>query len=305
MSEQLAIIGTGRMGLALGAALHKSDMAERIVFYGRAVEPPPHPLFDLITTTASRDEDEEDDGDRTAVEYRIWPAPLRPGTTIALLAVADTALPEVAHDLAFAGAAPGGCAAMHLAGALTADVLAPLHGAGYAVGSIHPLQAVADPWLATDRLFGISFALGGEPAAISAGRRIVDALAGHALVIAPHARPLYHAAAVLASNGLVAVLAGAVRLLDQAGISEGDAAQALIPLVRGTLDNLENLGVRGALTGPVVRGDLDTVRLHLARLSPEDRTLYCALGLELLRLSRAAGLDEERAGELEALLAGD
>jgi predicted short-subunit dehydrogenase-like oxidoreductase (DUF2520 family) len=80
--------------------------------------------------------------------------------------------------------------------------------------------------------------------------------------------------------------------------------QALIPLVRGTLDNLEQLGVRGALTGPIVRGDLDTVRLHLARLSAADRTLYCALGLELLRLARAAGLDEERAGELEALLAG-
>lgn len=301
MNERLAIIGAGRMGLALGAALHKSAVADRIVFYGRAIEPPPHPIFDPeFAESVSVD----DGDDEPVIEYRIWPAPLPAGTTVALLAVPDAALAEVAHDLAFAGPAPPGCAALHLAGALTAEVLAPLHGVGYAVGSFHPLQAVADPWLAIDRLFGISFALAGEPAAIAAGRRLADALAGHTLIVPPNMRPAYHAAAVMASNGLVAVLAGAVRLLDQVGIPEGDAAQALIPLVRGTLDNLEKLGVRGALTGPIVRGDADTVRLHLARLSPADRTLYCALGLELLRLARAAGLDEERAGELEALLAG-
>jgi predicted short-subunit dehydrogenase-like oxidoreductase (DUF2520 family) len=76
-----------------------------------------------------------------------------------------------------------------------------------------------------------------------------------------------------------------------------------LPLVRGTLDNLEHLGVGAALTGPIPRGDADTLRLHLARLSPEDRTLYCALGLELLRLARQAGLDERRAAEIESLLA--
>src|SRR5690606_38424403 len=131
-----------------------------------------------------------------------------------------------------------------------------------------------------------------------------DALGGYTVLVPPAMRPLYHAAAVLASNGLVAVLSAAVRVFDEVGIPEGEAVQALLPLVRGTLDNLENLGVRGALTGPVGRGDVDTVRLHLARLSGQDRALYCALGMELLRLSRAAGLDPQRAAGLEAPLSG-
>lgn len=297
MNERVAIIGTGRMGLALGAALARSGAAERIVFYGRAIEPPPHPVFDAA---AHR----ESDDDEPLIEYRIWPAPLPAGTTVVLLAVPDQALPEVAYDLARMGPGPGGCAALHLAGALTAEVLTPLHEAGYAVGSIHPLQAVADPWLAADRMAGVTFALAGEPAAIAAGRRIADALGGYTVLVPPAMRPLYHAAAVLASNGLVAVLSAAVRVFDEVGIPEGEAVQALLPLVRGTLDNLENLGVRGALTGPVGRGDVDTVRLHLARLSGQDRALYCALGMELLRLSRAAGLDPQRAAEMEALLSG-
>ena len=145
MNERVAIIGTGRMGLALGAAPARSGAAERIVFYGRAIEPPPHPVFDAA---AHR----ESDDDEPLIEYRIWPAPLPAGTTVVLLAVPDQALPEVAYDLARMGPGPGGCAALHLAGALTAEVLTPLHEAGYAVGSIHPLQAVADPWLAADRM---------------------------------------------------------------------------------------------------------------------------------------------------------
>lgn len=297
MNERVAVIGTGRMGLALGAALVRSGAAERVVFYGRAMEPPPHPVFDAAAHRAHEEAE-------PSVEYRLWPSPLPEGTMTALLAVPDQALPEVTYDLTRVGLAPAGCVALHLAGALTTDVLAPLHEAGYSVGSIHPLQAVADPWLAADRLAGVTFALAGEPAAIAAGRRIADALGGHTVVVPPAMRPLYHAGAVLASNGLVAVLAAAVRVFDEVGIPEGEAVQGLLPLVRGTLDNLENLGVRGALTGPVARGDVDTVRLHLNRLSGQERALYCALGMELLRLSSAAGLDPQRAAEMKALLAG-
>jgi predicted short-subunit dehydrogenase-like oxidoreductase (DUF2520 family) len=296
VSERIAVIGAGRVGLALGAALQTTGAADRVVFYGRSLEPPPHPIFDIAAPPG--------DDAEAPVEYRIWPAPLPAGTTVALLAVPDDALAEVAHDLARTGTAPTGCAALHHAGALTADVLAPLHAAGYAVGSMHPLLAIADPWIAAERLSGVTYALAGEPAAVAAGRRLADALGGFSVVVPATMRPLYHAAAVLASNGLVAVLAAAVRLFAQVGISEPEAVQGLVPLVRGTLDNLENFGVRGALTGPVVRGDVDTVRLHLARLSAEDRLLYCALGNELLRLARAAGLDERRAHELDALLTG-
>lgn len=275
------------MGLALGAALLHAGAVDRLIFHGRSLEPPPHPIFEPAEVTA---------------EYRVGPHPVAPGTSILILAVPDSALREVAHDLALAGPAPPGCAAFHLSGALSTEVLGPLHAAGYACGSMHPLQAVADPWLSADRLMGAAFSLAGEPAAIAAGRRIVDALAGQPLVIAPQFRPLYHAAAVTASNYFIALIAFAVRLMDQAGVREEQAVPALLPLIRGTLDNLQHLGVAAALTGPIPRGDVDTVRLHLARLSGEERVLYCALGRELLRLARNTGLNQDKAEELEALL---
>jgi hypothetical protein len=102
------------------------------------------------------------------------------------------------------------------------------------------------------------------------------------------ARPLYHAAAVLASNYLVA-LPPLRRGCWARPASGRRRAAALLPLLRGTLDNIEQLGVPAALTGPIARGDSRHVRLHLARLSAGDRVLYCGLGLELLRLAREAG----------------
>ncbi len=282
----IAIIGPGRMGLALGAALKHADAVERLVYYGRAMEAPPHPLFD----------------GPDAAEYFVGPHPLPPGTNIVLLAVPDSALPEVTYDLASHGAPPPGCVALHLAGAISTEVLAPLHAQGYGVGSMHPLQAIADPWHSGGRLIGAAYALAGEPEAVAVARRLVVALRGLPLVIAPNKRPVYHAAAVVASNYLVALLAFAVRLMMEAGVSEQEAVAALLPLIHGTLDNLEHLGVAASVTGPIARGDTDTIRLHLARLSASDRALYCRLGLELLNVARGAGLDASKAAEVAALL---
>lgn len=293
--DNVVIIGPGRMGLALGAAFRHQDAVGRLTYFGRGMEPPPHPLFD------PHPQDDEESVPAGA-EYHMLPALPPPGTTIVILAVPDDALPEVVHDLAMMGEAPAGCAALHLSGALSTDALAPLYHRGYAIGSMHPLMAVADPWLAGDRLIGAAFAMTGEPVANAAARRLVSALGGVPLTIAATQRPLYHAAAVVASNYLVALTGAAVRMLGEAGVDEDDAVRALLPLLRGTLDNIEHLGVRAAVTGPIARGDVDTVRLHLARLSAEDRVLYCGLGLELLRLARAAGLDEGRAAEIETLL---
>jgi predicted short-subunit dehydrogenase-like oxidoreductase (DUF2520 family) len=292
----LAIVGAGRMGLALGSALRQQDAVERLVFLGRGYEPPPHPIFDPHPVPG------DVDSVGSSAEYRAFPSTLPAGVEVVILAVPDDALAEVAWDLARVGAAPPGCAALHMSGALSTDVLGPLHGSGYTLGSMHPLMAVADPWLAGERLMGAAFAISGEPAAAVAARRIVAALRGLPLVITPALRPVYHAAAVVASNYLVAITGLAARLLVQAGVAEDDALPALLPLLRGTLDNIAELGVPASLTGPVARGDIDTIRLHLARLSAEDRVLYCGLGLELLRMARAAGLDERRADEIESLL---
>ncbi|HUF13609.1 MAG TPA: Rossmann-like and DUF2520 domain-containing protein [Longimicrobiales bacterium] len=288
MNDRLVICGPGRVGLSLGAALVRTRTIDALTYYGRSVEPPPHPVFDST---------------EPPVDYRVGVPPLPEGTTILLLAVPDRALSEVAHDLAAAGPAPRGCVALHVSGALSADVLSPLHAAGYAVGSLHPLQPLADPWDGIRRLMGACFAVAGEPTAIAAARRIAHALDGIDFVVVNRDRPIYHAAAVFASNYVVALADTAIRLFEEAGVPADAAPEAVRSLMHGTLDNLEHLGVTSALTGPVARGDVDTVRMHLARLSAEDRQLYCALGLRTLAIARTAGLADERADELERILA--
>ena len=274
------------MGLALGGALMQSGAAESIAYYGRSPEPPPHPLFDV----------------RDRVSYRMGYGPFPEGVTLLILAVPDDALHQVANEVARSGEAPRGCVAVHLSGALSTDVLEPLHAVGYTLGSLHPLQTVADPWSGGDRLRGCAYAIAGEPGALAVTRRVVDALGGLALVIPPALRPAYHAAAVFASNYVLAAAAVVARTLAEAGISEEDAVAAALPLMRGTIDNVEQLGFGAALTGPVARGDVDTIRLHLSRLSPRERRLYSALGLETLQLARVAGLDPVRAEEIRSLL---
>jgi predicted short-subunit dehydrogenase-like oxidoreductase (DUF2520 family) len=292
----IVIVGPGRMGLALGSALRQQEAAEPITFFGRGYDAPPHPIFDAWPIGG--DADVVSPG----ADYRMLPAAPPPGTAAVILAVPDSALREVAHDLTMMGSAPPGCAALHLSGALSTDALAPLHGAGYSIGSMHPLIAVADPWLAAERVLGASFAVSGEPAALATARRIVFALGGRPLVIPPPLRAVYHAAAVVASNYLVAITGLSMRLMEEAGVPAEDTLPALLPLLRSTLDNVEQLGVPAALTGPIARGDVDTIRLHLARLSATDRVLYCGLGMELLRLARETGLDPQRAAEIESLL---
>lgn len=290
MFDQIAIVGPGRMGLAMGAALAASGQIRRLTFFGRDDEPPPHPLF------ASRS---------IEVDYQIGTGPVPAETGVVIIAVPDDRIGDVAQLVASYGEAPAGCVALHLAGAVSTDPLSPLHAVGYSVGSLHPLQSVADPWSGGDRLVGAAYAICGEPEAMTVARRIVAALGGRPLVVPASQRPAYHAAAVLASNYLVTLAATAVRILREIGIDEEDALPAILPLMRGTLDNLEDLGLASALTGPIARGDIDTVRTHLARLSPSERALYSALGRETVQLSLAAGLDPVRAEELIALLTAE
>lgn len=298
MNDHVVVIGPGRMGLALGAGLRDARAVAKLVFVGRGLNPPPHPLFEDARPVNEWDEP-------PPVEYRMWPSSMPGDTTIVVLAVPERALADVAFELARFGEAPPGCVALHLSGALSNDVLEPLHRAGYATGSIHPLQAVADPWLSGDRLHGVAFAIAGEPTAMNAARRLANALGGSTLVIPPTLRPVYHAATVLASSYVVGLLAAAVRTLARTGVPEEDALTALLPLMQGTLENVRQLGMPAALTGPIVQGDVDAVRQHLARLSPGERALYCDLGRELLELARAAGLDAARADEIGDLLASE
>jgi len=284
MSERLFFVGPGRAGLALGYALWQTEMVDSLTYCGRQPEPPAHPLF--IQGKA---------------RYVFGLEAPERDTTAVFLSVPDQILPEISMVLAAHGRAPPGCVAFHLSGALGTDPLAPLVERGYGVGTLHPLQTLADPVRGAELLPGSYFAISGEPAALATGRRLLHHLGCPTLSVPVARRPLYHAAAVFASNFIAGLVGAAGRMMSQAGVEEEEALQALIPLARGTLDNLERLGPGRALTGPVARGDLETVRLHMRTLEPRERRLYAAIGREILDLAREGGLEEEVLEELQQL----
>ena len=284
MADRVVFVGPGRTGLALGYAMHQAGALNSLTYYGRRPERPAHPLF--IEGHA---------------RYCFGLERPAPDTTAVFLTVPDDVLPTMAHALSGQGAAPEGCAAFHCSGTLSTDVLAPLHALGYHVGSLHPLQALGHPVSSAERLVGSWFAISGEPEAAAVARRLVAELDGTPLTIPVSRRPLYHASAVVVSNYLPVLLAMAARLLVHAGVREEDAVPALIPLVRGTIENIAELGLATALTGPIARGDAETVRLHLRALPEREASLYTALGREAVDLAEARGLAADSVAMLREL----
>lgn len=163
----------------------------------------------------------------------------------------------------------------HLSGSLGLDVLAP-HPRRAA---IHPLVPLPDPVAGAARLRGAWFAVAGDPMAT----KVVEALGGRSFVVADQDRTAYHAAAVIASNHLVALLGQVQRVAAGAGVP----LAAYLDLVRAAVEDVARLGPAAALTGPVARGDWETVGRHLAALAPAERPAYEALAELAARLVRS------------------
>lgn len=282
----LWVIGPGRAGLALGLALRQAGAVERLSYTGRSPAPPAHPLFRTPPAAAY------------SALLRL-PAGAPPALVV--LAVPDGEISSVARELAGAGL-PADVPVLHTSGALGVEALAPLSAIGAPVGSMHPLAAISDAVAGAERLRGAWFAIEGDAAATGAGERVVAALGGRVLRLAPGGKPLYHAAAVFASNYLVTLLSVAERLMAEAGAGGEEGRGALLELAAGALAGVGERGVADALTGPVARGDAGTVALHLARLSPPDALLYSVLARETLALARRQGLDPALAARIETVL---
>lgn len=170
----------------------------------------------------------------------------------------------------------------HTSGAHASDLLEPARTCGAHLMSFHPLQSFTKPESKLVNLKNTIFTLEGDEHALVFGIQIVQALKGQPVIIHKTQKPLYHAGACTASNYLVAVLHLAVSLLINAGFSKEAAQSALLPLVHGTLDNIEATSVSKALTGPLSRGDAATVNTHLEamqQLCPDLLPLYSQLGV--------------------------
>ncbi|MGH9027032.1 MAG: Rossmann-like and DUF2520 domain-containing protein, partial [Acidimicrobiia bacterium] len=210
------------------------------------------------------------------------------GANVVVLAPPDAAIATVAAEIA-PSLAPG-VLVVHLSGALGADALDPVRATrpDVEVGALHPLQSLPNADVGSERLAG-------SWCAIEGSARVAELAAAMQLRpfrLDPDRRRIYHAAASVAANHLVALLGQLERLAAAAGVP----FEAFLALAGATFDNVVELGPAAALTGPVARGDRETVAGHLDALPEAEAGAYRALAREALRLS---GRDDER---LEALL---
>lgn len=195
---------------------------------------------------------------------------------------------------------------VHCSGADSLNILAPATDYGALRGGFHPLQTFATVAYAIENIPGSTFALEADEPMLGTLKEMAAALGGHWIVLKPGDKVVYHAAAVLACNYIITLAKMATDLWKTFGVSTPEATQALLPLMRGTLNNLNNVGLPSSLTGPIARGDTGTVEKHLAALhdrAPELLPAYEELGRQTIPIALAKGkIDKEKANELNAIL---
>src|SRR3984893_3469152 len=260
MSETVSIVGGGRVGRALGRRLHElgwrvggvtgrsistARAAVRAIGGGQPLDGPTHQI---------------------------------PNSRVILITTPDSAIEEVAKNLARLGSEWVGKVVLHTSGSLDSSVLQPLATQGAATGSMHPMQTFSNqnpPDLA-NCIFGID----GCPAALQAARKMIQQMGGVAVRLSGANKAAYHAAGSFACVYVLAVMETATRLLMTQGFKRRQAMRALLPLTRQTLDNFERVGPLAAWTGPLSRGDFSTIERHvkaLADFEPEYLEAYKTL----------------------------
>jgi len=208
-----------------------------------------------------------------------------------ILTVPDDAIGQAYARLSGSGALARPHVALHCSGLVTAGVLSG--GAGQAGrAAMHPMLAFADVEQALRMLPGTTFGVEGDETGEAAASRLVQVMGGRVVTVPPEARPSYHLACVMASNGLVALTDMAEQIMRTGGVTGAGLGEGLAHLVQGTADNMARLGVRPAMTGPVVRGDARTVRGHLSILegaSPDVARTYRVLMRRLVDMAVQSG----------------
>ncbi len=290
--KTVAIIGAGRVGSAAGFLLGKAGYA--------------------VVAVASRTKASA----KKAATFIGMGEPTTDAATaaskaeIVLITTPDRVIREVCDRIA-AGGLKAGSLVVHTSGAHTLDLLAAAAAKGAYRAVVHPLQSVPSREQGIRTLPGSYFRIEADAEAREAARAIVTSLGGIELVMPQwksddQSAALYHAGAVAVSNFFVALIDYGLKFYQTLGADKKEALKAVLPLIRGTLRNIEAVGIPDALTGPVMRGDIDTVRRHLEAMetkAPELAGLYKALTRQTVEVAMAKGsITRDAAGELLELV---
>ena len=281
----IGIVGAGAVGTALGVALTRAGWP--------------------VAAVASRDRGRRErfrqlvEGSRGFAEANA----LLDEVELVILAVPDDAIPSVAGSLRMYS----GQALVHTSGALGAEALSPALAAGIQIGAFHPLVAFADTERAVAALHGATVAIEGDDQLAELLARMAEAIGAQPVRLARGSKAAYHAGAVLAAGGFVALLDAIAELGRVAGLDEAGSLAIYGPLIEQTLGNARALGIRSALTGPITRGDRGTLEAHLATLrahAPGVVDLYVAAAEREIALAEARGaLTPEASKQLRTSLA--
>jgi len=264
-SKTVSLIGAGNLASVLGPALRAAGFAiESVAFRNRvSSQRRAMALAKRLVSRAVRVEQAGPDADI------VW------------LCHTDDALAETARQLA---RKPGwrGKIVFHSSGALSSDVLAPLKRAGAHTASLHPMMTFVPG--TSPRLKGVPFAVEGDRQAVTAARRIAAALGAEIFTIHRDSKVLYHALGSFSSPLVVATLVTAERVGRAAGLSREQTRRVIGPILQQTLKNYLERGAAAAFSGPIKRGDLETIRQHLRTLRnvPAAKDVYCALVMSAL-----------------------
>ena len=214
----------------------------------------------------------------------------------------DDAIAPVASEIQW----HSGQSVVHCSGADSTVILEPAKKLGAQVGVFHPLQTFASVNQAIENMPGSTFALEAEKPLLKTLKEMTTALEGHWIELKASDKVLYHAAAVIACNYLVTLVKLATDLWQTFNIPPEQATQALLPLIRGTIHNIDTVGIPQCLTGPIARGDTGTIKKHLNALqktAPKLLSAYQELGLQTIPIALAKGkINQKQAQELEAIL---
>ncbi len=283
---RIGFIGAGRVGTVLAVAFARAGWQ--------------------VTGVASRDEERRARFVGLVAGARGFAEPhaVLDEAELIFLTVPDDAIAGVAGSLRLYS----GQGLVHTSGALAASVLAPAMAAGTSAASFHPLVAFAGHDQALDDLRGATVALEGDESLLPVLAELAESIGARPVLLPEGGKSAYHAAAMMAAGGLVGLLDTIARVARLAGLDERQAVSVYAPLARQALANSEQMGIDAALTGPFLRGDVGTVRGHLAVLrehAPDALPLYVEVARRELGIARRRGaLDEERATQLEELLYG-
>jgi predicted short-subunit dehydrogenase-like oxidoreductase (DUF2520 family) len=284
MLEKIGFIGAGKVGTALAVLLSRKGYKVTSVFDQNA-------LAAGSLATQIKGCRVMDSAQQTVNAAQII-----------FITTPDSVIPVIADTMKW----QRGQGVIHCSGADSTAVLAPAKTAGAMAAAFHPLQTFAGAKEAMENIPGSTFAIEAEEPLLGTLKKMATDLRGNWITLSADDKAAYHAAAVFASNYLVTLVKMATDLWQTFSIPADQATKALMPLIRGTLHNIETLGLPNCLTGPIARGDSGTVEKHLNTISEKTPALlssYKALGLQTIPIAVARKtIDNEQARELEFIL---